>query len=130
MRAMARFCCIVLSCIVAASIGGMARAQHAMEEVGLQIPVELGGAKMQRGLPEPMPIGEKTLGADGVEFLGATYNVMREKPEMRYVGITGYRGHFVRLAADVTASSGAAGAAVIEAFVVSLARLMSSSRVR
>jgi hypothetical protein len=83
-------------------------------------------AKM-RGDPEPQLLSERTMRAASTEFLTATYRLRRgDALYTSLVGITGARGHFIKLRASVNAA-GEAAANDINAFVAAIARLVAGA---
>jgi hypothetical protein len=84
-------------------------------------------AKMNN-LPPPELLEERTIKASGVEFLSATYRMVRnDNPVVSFVGLTGARRHFIKLRISVPTAKGATGTAEINAFVAGVARLLAAS---
>ncbi len=79
-------------------------------------------------LPEPVLLGERTIQSGGIEFLTATYRMVRnDNPVITFVGLTGARRHFIKLRVSVPAANGAAAAGEIDAFVTEVGRLLAAS---
>jgi hypothetical protein len=84
-------------------------------------------AKMNN-LPEPELLGERTIKSGGVEFLTATYSLVRNNnPVVSFVGMTGARRHFIKLRVSVPAVRGPGATNEIDAFVAEVGRLLAAS---
>ena len=76
-------------------------------------------------LPPPELLGERTIKASGIEFLTATYRMVRnDNPVISFVGMTGARRHFIKLRVSVPTAMGATGTNEIDAFVAEVGRLL------
>ncbi|MBX3500943.1 MAG: hypothetical protein KF889_16005 [Alphaproteobacteria bacterium] len=81
--------------------------------------------------PEPQPLSEQPIRASSVEFLAASYRVVRGDVEtVSLVAMTGYRRHFIKIRVSVPAASGAAGARQMEEFVQNVARMLADAGAR
>lgn len=84
-------------------------------------------AKM-KGDPEPELVGEQPVKAAGIEFLTATYRMQRnDRAVTSLVGMTGARGHFIKLRVSVPSAGTVLVTDEIYAFIAAVARLLAKS---
>ena len=84
-------------------------------------------AKM-KGDPEPELVAEQPIKAAGVAFLAATYRMQRnDRAVTSLVGMTGARGHFIKLRISVPAAGTVPVTDEMYAFVAAVAGLLAKS---
>ena len=92
---------------------------------------EIIAYQRKQNLPEPQLLSEQPIRDSSVEFLAASYRVVRGNTEtVSLIAMTGYRRHFIKIRVSVPAGSGAAGARQMEAFVQNVARMLADAGAR
>jgi len=89
---------------------------------------DIAALAQMKGDPAPELVAEQPIKAVGVEFLTATYRMQRNKNAVTsLVGMTGARGHFIKLRVSVPAAGSVPVTEEIYAFVAAVARLLARS---
>ncbi|MBV9836185.1 MAG: hypothetical protein JO055_17335 [Alphaproteobacteria bacterium] len=89
---------------------------------------EIAAYQRQQNLPEPQLLSDKPIRVNAVEFLSASYRLVRSNVEsLSLIAMTGYRRHFIKIRVTVPAASGDAGTRQMEEFVQNVARMLADA---
>jgi hypothetical protein len=92
---------------------------------------EIAAYQRQQNLPEPQLLSEEPIRVNNVEFLTASFRIVRSNVEsLSLVAMTGYRRHFIKIRVTVPAASGAEGTRQMEEFVQNVARMLAEAGAR
>lgn len=90
---------------------------------------DIFAVQKQNNQPEPKLIAERPIQSDGVEFLAATYRLVRGNTEaVSLVALTGFRGQFVKVRISAVVVNGEANTAQMDEFIQAVARLLTEAR--
>jgi hypothetical protein len=89
---------------------------------------DIAAIQRLQNAPEPNLVGERTVNANGVEFLTATYRYMRNNLDtLSLVAVTGLRRHFIKVRISTRATDDGAAQARLDAFAGEVGRFLAGA---